>query len=382
MLDRVILAPYYLTLKLRHILFDHGIRKVSTSSVPTICVGNITAGGTGKTPHTEMILRTLLKSDDWAYEDIAVLSRGHRRASGGFQIVTRDGSVKEYGDEPLQIKKKFPGVTVAVDRHRVKGCDILCNPEKLKTEKRARKCADAELAPADLIVLDDAFQYRSLRAFYNIVLVDFNRPLSKDMLLPFGRLRDLPERLSAADVIIVSKCPAYLDDEKKALWAQDLGLKEYDPLTCRCKDKKGRDKLLLFTTIWYSSLQPIFEEADPRYAYSQKLILFSGIAKDTPLRMYLSDEHKIVKRFCFEDHHTYTKMDIRKIMRAIREHPTAVVATTEKDCQRILDFKGIPQDLKVRLFQVPIEVGFLSEHEKEVFEGSLLTALRNFHEDY
>jgi tetraacyldisaccharide 4'-kinase len=382
MLDRVILAPYYLTLKLRHILFDHGIRKVSTSSVPTICVGNITAGGTGKTPHTEMILRTLLKSDDWAYEDIAVLSRGHRRASGGFQIVTRDGSVKEYGDEPLQIKKKFPGVTVAVDRHRVKGCDILCNPEKLKTEKRARKCADAELAPADLIVLDDAFQYRSLRAFYNIVLVDFNRPLSKDMLLPFGRLRDLPERLSAADVIIVSKCPAYLDDEKKALWAQDLGLKEYDPLTCRCKDKKGREKLLLFTTIWYSSLQPIFEEADPRYAYSQKLILFSGIAKDTPLRMYLSDEHKIVKRFCFEDHHTYTKMDIRKIMRAIREHPTAVVATTEKDCQRILDFKGIPQDLKVRLFQVPIEVGFLSEHEKEVFEGSLLTALRNFHEDY
>ncbi|MEE3464132.1 MAG: tetraacyldisaccharide 4'-kinase [Candidatus Cryptobacteroides sp.] len=382
MLDRVILAPYYLTLKLRHILFDHGIRKVSTSSVPTICVGNITAGGTGKTPHTEMILRTLLKSDDWAYEDIAVLSRGHRRASGGFQIVTRDGSVKEYGDEPLQIKKKFPGVTVAVDRHRVKGCDILCNPEKLKTEKRARKCADAELAPADLIVLDDAFQYRSLRAFYNIVLVDFNRPLSKDMLLPFGRLRDLPERLSAADVIIVSKCPAYLDDEKKALWAQDLGLKEYDPLTCRCKDKKGRDKLLLFTTIWYSSLQPIFEEADPRYAYSQKLILFSGIAKDTPLRMYLSDEHKIVKRFCFEDHHTYTKMDIRKIMRAIREHPTAVVATTEKDCQRILDFKGIPQDLKVRLFQVPIEVGFLSEREKEVFEDSLMTALRNFRKDY
>ena len=382
MLDRVILAPYYLTLKLRHILFDHGIRKVSTCSVPTICVGNITAGGTGKTPHTEMILRTLLKSDDWAYEDIAVLSRGHRRASGGFQIVTRDGSVKEYGDEPLQIKKKFPGVTVAVDRHRVKGCDILCNPEKLKTEKRARKCADAELAPADLIVLDDAFQYRSLRAFYNIVLVDFNRPLSKDMLLPFGRLRDLPERLSAADVIIVSKCPAYLDDEKKALWAQDLGLKEYDPLTCRCKDKKGRDKLLLFTTIWYSSLQPIFEEADPRYAYSQKLILFSGIAKDTPLRMYLSDEHKIVKRFCFEDHHTYTKMDIRKIMRAIREHPTAVVATTEKDCQRILDFKGIPQDLKVRLFQVPIEVGFLSEREKEVFEDSLMTALRNFTKDY
>ena len=382
MLDKIILAPYYLTLKLRHYLYDHGIRKVSTCEVPTICVGNITAGGTGKTPHTEMILRTLLKSDEWAYEDIAVLSRGHLRASRGFQIVKRDGSVKEYGDEPLQIKKKFPGVTVAVDRHRVKGCDLLCHPEKLKTEKRARKSASEEIAPADLIVLDDAFQYRALRAYYNIILVDFNRPTYKDKLLPFGRLRDLPERFSAADIIIVSKCPAYLEDSKKIEWAQTFGLKDYDTMTCKGTDRKGNEKILLFTTIWYSALNPIFEEADPRYAYSQKLILFSGIAKDTPLRMYLSDEHKIVKRFCFEDHHKYTKYDVRRIMNAVREHPTAVVATTEKDCQRILDLGNIPHDLKVRLFQVPIEVGFLSEHEKEVFETSLLEALRNFHTDY
>jgi tetraacyldisaccharide 4'-kinase len=382
MLDRIILAPYYLTLKLRHFCYDHGIRKVSTCEVPTICVGNITAGGTGKTPHTEMILRTLLKSDDWAYEDLAVLSRGHRRASGGFQIVTRDGSVKEYGDEPLQIKKKFPGVTVAVDRHRVKGCDLLCHPEKLKTDKRARKCSDAEIAPADLIVLDDAFQYRALRAYYNIILVDYNRPTHKDKLLPFGRLRDLPERLGAADIIIVSKCPAFLEDEKKIEWAKVFGLEDFNPLTCKGTDRKGKEKILLFSTIWYSALSPIFEEADPRYAYSQKLILFSGIAKDTPLRMYLSDEHKIVKRFCFEDHHKYTKYDIRRIMNAVRENPTAVVATTEKDCQRILDLGNIPKELKVRLFQVPIEVGFLSEHEKTVFETSLLEALRSFKKDY
>ena len=382
MLDRIILAPYYLTLKLRHFCYDHGIRKVSTCEVPTICVGNITAGGTGKTPHTEMILRTLLKSDDWAYEDLAVLSRGHRRASGGFQIVTRDGSVKEYGDEPLQIKKKFPGVTVAVDRHRVKGCDLLCHPEKLKTDKRARKCSEAEIAPSDLIVLDDAFQYRALRAYYNIILVDYNRPTHKDKLLPFGRLRDLPERLGAADIIIVSKCPAFLEDEKKIEWAKVFGLEDFNPLTCKGTDRKGKEKILLFSTIWYSALSPIFEEADPRYAYSQKLILFSGIAKDTPLRMYLSDEHKIVKRFCFEDHHKYTKYDIRRIMNAVRENPTAVVATTEKDCQRILDLGNIPKELKVRLFQVPIEVGFLSEHEKTVFETSLLEALRSFKKDY
>ena len=379
MLDRIILAPYYLTLKLRHFCFDHGIRKVRTCEVPTICVGNITAGGTGKTPHTEMILRTLLRSDDWAYEDLAVLSRGYRRSSKGFQIVKREGSVKEYGDEPLQIKKKFPGVTVAVDRNRVKGCDILCHPEKLKTEKRARQCSGEEIAPADLIVLDDAFQYRALKAYLNIILVDYNRPVHKDHLLPFGRLRDLPGRLSEADIIIVSKCPAYLEDEKRIQWAQAFGLMDFDPVTCKGTDKKGKEKVLLFTTIWYSALTPIFEEADPRYAYSQKLILFSGIAKDTPLRMYLSDEHKIIKRFRFEDHHKYTRADIRKIMRAVKDHPTAVVATTEKDCQRILDLKDIPEELKIRMFQVPIEVGFLSEREKAVFEDTLLRALREFH---
>ncbi len=380
MLDRIILAPYYLALKFRHFCYDHGIRKVRTSDVPTICVGNITAGGTGKTPHTEMILRTLLKSDDWAYEDIAVLSRGHRRSSRGFQIVKREGSVKEYGDEPLQIKKKFPGVTVAVDRDRIRGCDILCHPEKLKTEKKARACANEEIPAADLIVLDDAFQYRALKAYLNIILVDYNRPVQKDHLLPFGRLRDLPSRLSEADIIIVSKCPAYLEEDKKAQWAEDFGLKDFDPLTCKGTDKKGREKLLLFTTIWYSPLQPIFEEADPRYAYSQKLILFSGIAKDTPLRMFLSDEHKIVRHFRFEDHHNYTKGDIRAILRAVREHPTAVVATTEKDCQRILDLKNIPDELKVRMFQVPIEVGFLSDREKDVFESTLLGTLRHFKE--
>ncbi len=373
MLDKVILAPYYLTLKLRHTLYDHGIFKVSKCEVPTICVGNITAGGTGKTPHTEMILRTLLKSEDWAFSNVAVLSRGHKRESRGFQIVEREGSVREYGDEPLQIKKKFPAVTVAVDRHRVKGCDILCHPEKLKTGK---------IEPSDLIVLDDAFQYRSLKAYFNIVLVDYNRPTYKDKLLPFGRLRDLPQRLHAADVIIVTKCPAYLEDEQKAQWARAFGLKDYDVETCHGTDRKGAVKMLLFTTIWYNSLQPIFEEADPRYAYSQKLVLFSGIAKDTPLRMYLSDEHKIVKHFRFADHHNYKKADINKIMRAVREHPTAVVATTEKDSQRLLDYPRIPKDLKVRLFDVPIEVGFLSEHEKAVFEETLMTALANFKKDY
>lgn len=383
MLDKIVLAPYYMILKLRHTLYDHGIfYKVSTAEVPTICVGNITAGGTGKTPHTEMILRTLLHSDDWAYRNIAVLSRGHKRNSGGFQIVERDGGVRTFGDEPLQIKKKFPGVTVAVDRRRTKGSELLCHPERIKTDKRARKCSGCEIDPSDLIVLDDAFQYRALRAYFNIILVDYNRPTYKDSLLPFGRLRDLPERLDKADILIVTKCPHYLEDEEKISLAEAYGLKDYDVNTCRGINKDGHKKMLLFTAITYNHLQPIFEEADPRYAYSQKLILFSGIAKDTPLRMYLSDEHRIVKRFTYPDHHKYTSLDIKKIMKAVQDHPTAVVATTEKDCQRILDCKKIPASLKERLFQVPIEVGFLSEHDKALFEETLMAALRNFHKDY
>ena len=385
MLDKIILAPYYLTLKLRHAMYDHCmLYKVHRCEVPTICVGNITAGGTGKTPHTEMILKSLLESDDWAYRNISVLSRGHKRTTGGFMQVVRDGAVREYGDEPLQIKKKFPAVTVAVDRKRVEGCDFLVHPEKISASKRGRYCEGAQnIQPSDLIILDDAFQHRALKAYFNIVLVDYNRPLYKDKLLPFGRLRDLPERLHQADVIIVTKCPNYMEDEEKVKWAASLGIKEYSVDTCTGVDDKGNSQMVLFTAIHYCPLRPIFEDvADPRYVYSQKLVLFSGIAKDTPLRMYLSDKYKIVKRFKFQDHHNYSRVDFAKINRATRDCPVAVVATTEKDSQRVLDYKRIPEDLKKKLFMVPIEVAFLSEHEQEVFQQTLLTALRNFHAEY
>lgn len=382
MFDKIILAPYYLALKARHFCYDHGIRKVSTAEVPTICVGNITAGGTGKTPHTEMILRSLLRSDDWAYRNIAVLSRGHKRNSGGFQIVEAEGKVKEYGDEPLQIKKKFRSITVAVDRHRVKGCELLVHPEKIATCRRARKCSDKQIPPTDLVVLDDAFQYRALRAYFNILLVDYSRPINKDMLLPFGRLRDLPERLLKGDILIVSKCPHYLTDEERIKWSKTLGLKDYDPETCTGIDHKGNSKILLFTTINYKHLTPVYEEADPRFAYSQKLILFTGIAKDTPLRMYLSDEHRIISSFKFADHHNYTKSDIRRIMRVVENNPTSVVATTEKDCQRILDLGELPDKLKQRLFYVPIEVDFLTDREREIFETVLTDMLRKFNPNY
>ena len=378
MLERVILAPYYLTLKIRHALYDHGVFKVHTCKAPTICVGNIAAGGTGKTPHTEMILRTLLASEKWKDKHIAGLSSGHKRKSSGFQQILTDDSATFAGDEPLQIKRKFPKITVAVDRTRVEGCDFLLHPEKLSTLKKARKCVHKDLQSPDLIVLDDAFQYRSLQASFNIVLVDYNRPPCNDCLLPFGRLRDLPERLLHANIIIVSKCPTFMENWEKVEWVKSLGITGYDLESCQGTASNGKKMTVLFTTINYCPLEPVFENEDKRYIYSHKLILVSGIASDTPLRRYLSDSYDIVKHFKFNDHHKYTALDISRITGATNKWPTALIATTEKDSQRLRNYKKMPETLQKKMFQTPIEVDFLSDHEKEVFEKTLLGALDSF----
>ncbi len=372
---------YRIILSIRHFLFNKGWKKSFKADVPTICVGNITVGGTGKTPHTEMILRILLHSDEWAYSDLAVLSRGYKRKSKGFQKVGRDGTALQFGDEPLQIAKKFPSVTVAVDKDRVEGCRFLAHPEQLQTDKKARKCLDKNFPAANLIVLDDAFQYRRLQADINIVLVDYNRPVQKDKLMPWGKLRDLPSRLKAADILIVTKCPTYLDEWEKGKWAQQLGVDNYSTATCTGvrKLRKGKEKVqtVLFSSIGYEPMVPVFpEEADSRFTYAQRLILFTGIAKDTPLRAYLSDKYREVKRFSFPDHHKYSSGDIAKVARAVQAYPTACVATTEKDAQRIVDTKKVPGTLRERLFQVPIQVDFLSPAEKEIFETTLLGLLR------
>ena len=184
MINKIFLFPYWAILKLRHFFFDHGLRKVEKADVPTICVGNITVGGTGKTPHTEMILRMLLEHPTWGQRNLAVLSRGYKRKTRGFQQVTSDGTAKEYGDEPMQIKSKFPQITVAVDSNRLQGCDFLAHPDKLQTSKKARRCKDKNLPAADLIILDDAYQHRSIKPSVSIVLVNHERPTFKDHLMP------------------------------------------------------------------------------------------------------------------------------------------------------------------------------------------------------
>lgn len=372
MLDKVILLPYWLILRLRNRLYDKGLIKSAKADVPTICVGNVTAGGTGKTPHVEMILRMLQDNFKWGNSNIAVLSRGYKRTSRGFQQVTREGSAALFGDEPLQIKKKFPAVTVAVDKDRIEGADYLAHPEKFKESKQAAKCWNSDFPAADIIVLDDAYQYRKLKADLNIVLVDYNRPVTNDKLLPFGSLRDLPKRIYDADILIITKCPSDINDIEKEDFTRTLGFREFNSAEHSVTGKNGKKQTILFTSVHYESPQKVYSTSDSRYFYSKSLVMFSGIAKDAPLVNYLSDYYKIIRAFRFPDHHKFTSADINGILSAIKHNPTASLCTTEKDAQRILDYVEMPHMLMERMFYIPIFVDFITEEEKQAFDAVLL----------
>lgn len=169
-----------------------------------------------------------------------------------------------------------------------------------------------------------------------------------------------------------------MENWEKVEWVKSLGITGYDLESCQGTASNGKKMTVLFTTINYCPLEPVFENEDKRYIYSHKLILVSGIASDTPLRRYLSDSYDIVKHFKFNDHHKYTALDISRITGATNKWPTALIATTEKDSQRLRNYKKMPETLQKKMFQTPIEVDFLSDHEKEVFEKTLLGALDSF----
>ncbi len=329
---------YGLALRIRHLFYDKGWKKSFSPEVPTICVGNVSAGGTGKTPHVEMILRMLVAQ----WKQPAVLSRGYKRKSKGFQIVPHDGSALQFGDEPVQIARKFPDITVAVDKDRIHGCE--------------------ELRGAGVIVLDDAFQYRRLKPSLSIVLVDYNHPVFKDRLIPWGRLRDLPSRLKKADVVLVTKCPAYLDVQEREQWRKHLKLRADQPL--------------FFTTLHYTAPVGVFPDADPHYIYSKHCTLITGIAHNKLFLNYLSDTYKIGRSIELPDHHTYTRADVRKMASAVKKQPTACLMTTEKDAQRLRDCKNMPEAVRKRLFYVPIEATFLTPEEESAFVGILEFAVK------
>lgn len=336
------ISPYALILKIRHLLYDKGVKKSKSADTFTICVGNITVGGTGKTPHTEMLIRML--GNEMRF---GVLSRGYKRKGKGFAFVNPEGGASLYGDEPVQIKRNFPDTVVAVDKSRLHGIQEM---EKMPEDKRPRA-----------IILDDAFQYRKLKPAFSILLIDWNRPLNKDRLLPFGRLRDLPSRLKAADIIIATKCPPYITAAEAEEWAAEAGLADCG-------------KPVFYTSIEYDKPKPVFPEGDMRYSYSSRVILFTGIANDRPMKQYLSEYYKIMRDISFPDHHKYSRRDIRNIRSMSDSNPTALVLTTEKDAQRIMERTDIPKELKNKLFFLPIKTRFLFPEQEKKFKEMLLSS--------
>ena len=338
-LSRVFLFPYWLALKLRNALWDSGRRKAEQHPVPVISVGNLTVGGTGKTPMVEYLCRLL--REEWR---VAVLSRGYKRKSRGFHLVDPGDKASLSGDEPLQIKRKFPELLVAVDKDRNHGVKrLLALPETQRP---------------DLILLDDGFQYRKLKPARNLLLVDYNRPVFDDQLLPLGRLRDLPEQIRRADAVVVTKTPGLVDDWDREQMRQRLHLRPDQPL--------------FFTAVRHVAPEPVFpEEADKRYIYSREAFLFTGVADDRPLRVHLVDQYVHIDHKHYGDHHRFTWLDQRALRRYAHKHPRTVLLTTEKDAMRLLHCTRLGAEVRTRLFYIPVETAFLSLEEGKAFRQVL-----------
>lgn len=321
-LDRILLFPYTLTLALRNLLYDRGVFKSYVPSVPSICVGNVTVGGTGKTPMVELLVRMYMGE-----RRVAVVSRGYGRKTKGYREVNVEDTYRDVGDEPLQIKKKFPDVTVVVDADRARAIETLA---ALPEDRRPQ-----------LVILDDAFQHRRVRPGYSILLVSSTRPLHKDALLPIGRLRDLPSQVRRADMVIVTKMEDSVTETVRYRWRESMRLPGRIPL--------------LFSRTAYLPPVPVFADGcDQRYVYAKNAIVFSGIADDRAVRREAGWKYTVNDVLRFPDHHRYTLSDMSRILSSMRRHPTAVVLTTEKDAQRLVSLNGMPPELKARLFYLPI----------------------------
>jgi tetraacyldisaccharide 4'-kinase len=337
LINKFVLFPYYLILKFRHYLYDVGFFKSYKFDIPIISIGNLSVGGTGKTPHTEYIVKELMQ-----FKRVAVLSRGYGRKTRGFRYVEIIDRAKDTGDEPLQIKRKFPEVTVAVDGDRVRGIGRL-----MELEEGVRP---------EVIVLDDAFQHRRVVPSLNILLIDYNLPPGEDNLLPFGKLRDLPSQMGRADVVVVTKCPPGISGEDVFLWKNRLRIEQHQKLC--------------FSAISYGSPEPVFEECDMRYTYSNFAILITGIANPKPLEYHLLDRYKIIKRKRYGDHHAFNSQDAKSINKLTRKYSKAVIFTTEKDSQRLIHLSKLSFETRKRTFLIPIEVTILNQNS-EMFSNLL-----------
>lgn len=330
---------YGLVTGLRNRMYDGGILKSVSFPIPVICVGNITVGGTGKTPHTEYIA-ALLKER----MRIAILSRGYGRHTKGFILSDAQSDSNRIGDEPLQIKRRFPDVEVAVSEDRTTGIKCLL-----------------ELCSPQVIILDDAYQHRRVTPSLNILLVNYNRNILEDAMLPAGRLRESAKYRRRAQMIIVTKCP------------KDLNSLEMDDLASRLAVSPEQE--VYFTTLEYGSLYP-FDGKSAVPSQDCPVLAISGIADPAPMESELRKSHKEVNMLSYPDHHDFSRKDIQRIENRLQSMPQgSVIVTTAKDAARLSGME-LNEHLKSGIFILPVKPAFLRDAKE--FDDTILNHTETF----
>ncbi len=310
---------YYLGSLFVKKFYDWGIFKSTTYDIPIITVGNISVGGTGKSPFVDY----LLKHFSSTYK-LATLSRGYGRKLKGFQMLTSSSKAYEVGDEPLQFKINYPQITVAVDADRRNGIKQL---KEISPELQG-------------IILDDAFQHRKVKAGLQIVLTPYYKLYVDDLSLPAGDLREPKSAVKRADIIMVTKCPLTLSDKEKNTIKQRLELESYQKL--------------YFTGIAYEDAVNGVEEIQLKTFIEESFHLITGIANPIPLIDFLKEKQAQFQHHHFKDHHNFTAEEIQGFSKMNK------ILTTEKDFMRLKDI----EILKGKLFYIPIEIKFLNDENQ------------------
>ena len=329
---------YGLGVKFRNMLFEIGILRSESFDVPVISVGNITVGGTGKTPHVEYLIE-LLKDK----AKVAVLSRGYKRRTRSFVIADDKATAKTIGDEPLQMKRKYgDDITVAVDRKRCHGIRQLTSDED----------------GIDVILLDDAFQHRYVKPGVNILLVDYHRLIIYDKLLPAGRLREPLSGKNRADMVIVTKCPHDLKPMEFRVITKAMNLYPF--------------QRLFFTCLEYRNITPVFgsgEQSLDNIGKDCHILLLTGIASPQQMIEDLSPRCPHITPLTFGDHHAFTSSDVARINNefAALPHPKMII-TTEKDATRLIAVEGLSEEVRGAMFALPVKIRFMLGQEESFNE--------------
>ncbi|MFC2118904.1 tetraacyldisaccharide 4'-kinase [Bacteroidota bacterium] len=350
---RIILLPvsgiYAIIVYLRNRFFDWGWLSSKSFDIPVISIGNITVGGTGKTPMVEYLITTLKKEYRILY-----LSRGYKRKTKGFVMATNNSGIEEIGDEARQIKQKFPDIDVAVSEKRVDGIN--------------KALSDLSEKKPQLVILDDAFQHRYVKPGLSILLFDYFQPAYNDLILPSGRLRECFCERKRADLFVLTKSPDKLDENEKQ--------------KIENKIKYGGQQKLYFCGLKYSSLVPVFDKQMIDILSLEKesssILLLTGIVNTIPIVNYLSTFTSDLKHIKYPDHHNFNKKDIYKVIEEYSRllKTNKLIITTEKDATRLFSSNYSEELKELPVFYLPVEIKFTDDKEDN-FHNQILSYVRS-----